>query len=193
MIARTSKHCLVLTSLIALSLSLISTAKAADEVDNPQYTHWAKFKAGSSSTLTCDSKVGPNAIDIHIETTTTLDSVTPDEVALTSSSKVDVMGHSNNPVPVKKTIKAKAPAHESKQAGEKDVQAMGKTFKCKVFELTGNAAAANNAKGANAKNVKDAKATIYVNGDVPGGLVKMELTGGDGKTMVFNLTAMTAK
>ena len=67
---------------------------------------------------------------------------------------------------------------------------MGKTFKCKVFEGTGKPATP--APGAKA-NPTALKGTIFISDDVPGGLVRLEAIGTDGKTETFILTAMDIK
>ena len=167
------KSLAALAAVFALGLAFAAPVRAADEVANPQYHAWAKFKPGSSATLTCDAKVGKQQQEIHIEMTTTLTSVTPEAVEVTSSSKVEAMGHSNNPTPEPRSISAKAPAKDVKEAGEKDVEAVGKTFKCKVIEVTGELAGSNGKKPRTGKYPTDMHATLFVNHDVPGGLVKM--------------------
>jgi hypothetical protein len=67
---------------------------------------------------------------------------------------------------------------------------MGKSFKCEVFEAKGNPDMKPSRGGANAEAMK---ATVYTNGDIPGGLVRIDTTGPDGKDLTFILTAMDVK
>ena len=194
MILSATRQLWVLAAIFGLTIgSATLQTRAADDVANPQYAAWAKFKPGSSATLSCDMKVGPNAIDIHIEMTKTLVEVAADSLIVESSTKSKAMGHESNTPATKQTVKATAPAKDVKETGTADVMAAGKTYTCKVLELTGDAAAANASRPGGRPAAANAKATIYVNHDVPGGVVKMELTAGDGKVMTFILTASEVK
>jgi hypothetical protein len=163
----------------------------ADDVDSPQYAAWAKFKVGSSETLAADITAGPNAV--HVEMTQTLVSVADDQIEIESVAKVEANGHSNNPTPIKRTIKSKAPATDVKETGTQDVKAMDKTFSCKVLELTGDTAVATTPRAGSRQPPPASKVTLYVNSDVPGGLVKLESLTADGKTTTFVLSAMDVK
>jgi hypothetical protein len=184
------RRLLVLASVLVLGFAAIVPARGdeAPMVDSPQYAAWAKFKPDSSSTLSADMKMGPNTV--HVETTTTLKSVTPEKVEVQSAGKMSFMGHDNETPVQTRTIAAKEAKQDKKDLGEQDVAAMGKTFKCKVYEITGANAGAPSAHGGAGA---DAKATIYVSDDVPGGLVKMDIAGANGQKMTFTLTAMDSK
>ncbi len=191
------KFCLV-ASVVALGLAGGTPTRAADELsDSPRYAAWAKFKPETTVTLSGDTKMGPN--EVHMDMVRTLKSVTAEQVEVETSVKVAFMGHTNNPEAKKETIPAKEAKPAMKETGEKDVQAMGKTYKCKVYEISGADAGAMGPGGArphagmaNAAGT-EAKATIYVNDDVPGGLVKMESPGPMGAPIVFTLTATETK
>ncbi len=189
-----SRRFWILSALVSLGFASAMPARADDTlVDSPRYAAWAKFKPESFTTLAMDMKMGPN--DIHVEMTRTLKSVTADEVKLTTTTVATAMGHTGNPNTREETIAAKETKQEMKETGEKDVDAMGKTFKCKVIELTGAAAAAmapqSRAHGP-AGDSANAKVILYVCPDVPGGLVKMETTNAMGP-MMFIMTAMESK
>jgi hypothetical protein len=189
----TCKAAVVSLAAFCLGWTINSTARAADEVASPQYQAWAKFKPGSSSTLTSDMKVGPNgSMTIHVEMTTTLLSVTPEQAEVEAVSKTDMMGRGGNPTHVKRTIKAKEPARDMKETGTEDVKAMDKTFKCKVFKLSGEAAA-NQGSGRGGRGPANATVTLYVNPDVPGGIVKMETIAEGAPPFIFILSAMNVK
>jgi hypothetical protein len=166
-------------------------ARAEDEVANPKYTAWSKFKPGSSNTVSADVDMG--GTHVHINVKRTLISVTDAEVVVELKSTVTVMGRDQQGQPIQQTFDAKADKDVITQKGQQDVDAMGKTFKCTVYEATTKEDVkpdpqAKPMPGANAKT-----ATVYTSDDVPGGLVKLETQGQDGKSMVFILTAMEAK
>jgi len=186
-------NAVVAFSIFCVGAALSSAAWAADEVDSPQYQAWAKFKPGSSATLTSDMKVGPNgSMSVHVEMTRTLVAVTPDHVEVDAASTAQVMGRGSNPTHVKSTIKAKEPAKNYQEAGAEDVKAMDKTFKCKVIKLSGEAAASEGS-GRGGRAPVNAKVTVYVNSDVPGGVVKMETVAEGAPPTTFILTGMNVK
>ena len=149
-------------------------------IDNPQYALWAKYKPGSSATLTgdIDSQMGK----IHVEMTQTLSSITADKATVSSAETVTVMGQSRTMPAQTHDVDAKEAKEEATQTGTKDVTAMGKTFPCKVFEET--------VKGGMGGG---GKITAYVNADVPGGVVQMDVPAPGGKTGSLVMTAMDAK
>ncbi len=193
--AGTSHRLWVLGSIFFLGLAAAAPARAED-VDSPQYGAWAKFKPESSSTLAADIKMGAGN-SFHIETTMTLKSVTAQQVEVEATGKVNIMGQDRTTPPQTRTIPAKETKQDRKDLGEQDVQAMGKTFKCKVYEITGGGASglAPSPRGPAAGGANpNAKATLYVNDDVPGGVVKMDVSSGPGgQAMSFTLTAMDVK
>ena len=72
---------------------------------------------------------------------------------------------------MKQNVNAKIDKSKLNETGEEDVEAAGKTYKCKIVEMT----IARQNPNANAR-VNEVKAKLWVNGDVPGGIVKMETT-----------------
>jgi hypothetical protein len=177
-------------------------ADDATAVPSPRYAAWAKCKPGTSATLSGDMDMGQMG-KIHTEITRTLVSVTPDAATVTVLSKITMMGTERPGRTRTETIPAKEPPRDMKQTGTVDVEAMGKSYKCKVYEATGAAAGQASpvagrpgmgGPGAPAGyNPADAKATAYISDDVPGGMVKLEVTGAAGKLVTFVLTAVDVK
>jgi hypothetical protein len=167
-------------------------ALGGDLKDNPNYQVWARFKPGSSSTVTADIRDGDG--NMHIETTRTLVSVTDDEVVIKTVSKLRRKGKETTQQPISQTIKAKTDKDEIKETGDKDMDAMGKTFKCRVWDSTGPKAAEKPKPGEH-KTIEPGamKATIYVSGDVPGGVVRLDGVGPNGENVTFVLTKFEAK
>jgi hypothetical protein len=170
-----------------------TAARAADAVENPKYHAWSKFKAGSNETLAADVEAGPQKM--HVEVTRTLVSITADEAVVESKTKIDIMGHSHESPGRQETIKATSDKEEVTQTGEETIDAMGKTFKCKVYESKGktDAPAAPAGPGAAAGNPDGPKGTVWASDDVPGGVVKIASTGRNGKAVTFILTGMESK
>jgi hypothetical protein len=168
-----------------------TTTRADDAKDNPNYLVWAKFKPGSTSTVVADIRDGQD--NVHIETTRTLVSVSAETVVVETVSIRKTKGHEITQAPIKQTIPAKTNKDEIKETGRKDMDAMGKTFKCRVWDST---PAKANKTGANAPKVAAAegmKATIYVCDDVPGGVVRLDGVGQNGSNVTFILTKFEAK
>ena len=177
---------------LCIAFCLPLPAQAGDLKDNPNYQIWSKFKPGSSSTVTADIRDGDD--NMHVETTRTLVSVTDDEVLVKTVSKLRRKGKETTQQPVSQTIKAKTDKDEIKQTGDKDTEAMGKTFKCKIWDSAGPKATEKPKPGEHKTTDPGAiKATIYVSDEVPGGIVRLDGVGANGETVTFVLTKFEAK
>ena len=159
-----------------------TTGPAAPMVDNPQYLMWAKFKPGSSCTLTAD--VASPMGKVHREVTQTLKAVTADTVTLEVVDTMTMVGQTRTQPPQTATVKSKEDHEDAKQVGTEDVPAMGKTLKCRVFE----------------QSTKDGQplpggrtAKYYVCDEVPGGIVKAELPGPAGAAVTLELKSTEVK
>ena len=176
---------------IAGTIWLTPLARADDTRDNPNYQVWSKFKPGSTSTVSADLRDGQD--NIHVETTRTLVSITADQVVIHKVSTATQKGHIKTQAPVTETIPAKTTKDEIKETGHKDVDAMGKTFNCRVWDSTTAPPKANTGPGAKPAPGDGVKATIYISDDVPGGIVRLDGTGPNGQSLVFVLTKFETK
>ena len=167
------------------------TALAAEMKDNPNYLVWAKFKPGSSCTVAADIRDGQDYI--LIETTRTLVSVTADQVVVQTVTRAKRNGHEDPAVPINQTITAKTDKDEIRETGRKDVDAMGKTFACRVWDSTPAKADPSAGHSSTPAPAESLKATIYVSDDVPGGVVRLEGQGPKGQSILFILTTFAAK
>jgi hypothetical protein len=151
---------------LALSLvALVGTSALAEQIDNPQFKMWNKFGEGSSVTTTT-SFDAPNGTKMNSEATTKLVSKSDDAITLEVSATMEVMGQTHTLPPHNQTISPKVEkGDEAVQVGTstEKVEAAGKTFDCKIFELKRTL-----------PNGKTVTAKAWVNEDVPGGVVKME-------------------
>ena len=155
-----------------------ATAPAAT-VDNPQYALWSTFRPGSSATMAGDLDAGAMG-KVHLEVTQTLQSVAPDAITLSQATRLTLSGQPQPArPPAKQVIPAKQAAADMTPAGTADVQALGKTFSCRVYDV---GRAGGGPKG-----------TAYVASGVPGGVVKLVLVGPNGRSLTFVLSATDVK
>lgn len=169
-------------------------ARAEDLVDNPQYASWAKLKPGSSITLTTDTAAMGQ--QVKTEMVQKLSELTPDQAVIEVVMSVEAMGTKQARPPQKVSIKAKVPKDqadrtrlpegmkgESKELPDETVDAMGKSYTCKVTEFSGVISGMN------------AKGKIWRNDDVPGQVVKSQVTteGAMASTSTTTLSAMDVK
>jgi hypothetical protein len=172
-------------------------ARGADQVDNPQYQAWSKFAVGSSQTLA--GEMGGNDANtpkMTMESTRKLVEKTDDHVVLEVTATVSIMGQQHTAPARKVTVPAKAEQQDLKSIGSEDVQAAGKTFSCKVFEMSLKDVAAQRPgggpRGGGAATAPQGKAKVWISDDVPGGLVKIQVDTPQG-TMTQTLKSYEAK
>jgi hypothetical protein len=148
--------------------------------DDPRFGAWKKFKVGSSATIA--GNITMQGVEEHVEQTQTLTDVKADSVTVEDKITMTAMGNSQAMPPQSETIKAKTDKMGLKLTGEKDVEAAGKTYKCKVYEMA-----------AKPDQLGGAKGTFYTNDDVPGGTVEMDITDKTGAVKTFKLTGCDVK
>jgi len=181
---------------LVLSLLLSSSVRAA-ELEGMRYEAWAKFKVGSSHTLS--GTVDAGQMQIPSEITQKLIDVKPDHVTVELTSTVTIMGRQHTGKPQQHEIPVKDKDVQAKDLGEDSVDAMGRTFKCHVYEVSGKDAAPPPPGPGGRPAPQDAErvAKIWVSPEVPGGLVKMEIKGrrpqGEDMTVTYLLKSFEAK
>jgi hypothetical protein len=104
-----------------------------------------------------------------------------DHVTVESTTTTTVMGQDHTTPPQKIVIPAKSDAKDVIAHDNEKVDAAGKTFDCKVYETVEPTPQNENAKG-----------KIWVNDEVPGGLVKMEAGSARG-TITYLLKSFEVK
>lgn len=180
-----------LRNILAVAVVLACGSAFAEQIDNPQYTAWAKFKPGTSVTTQMQSDMGGSKTEI--ETTMTLVEINADKAVVENKSTMNMAGQKMD-MPAQKTdVPAKidkpatppggeAPKADVKESSE-DVDVAGKKVTCKVVE------AKTTANGMNMQS------KTWTSDEVPGHLVKSETTS-DGAmkgTTSTKVTAMTIK
>lgn len=156
--------CLLLTS-----FSTAADQPQAEQVDNPIYKVWMKFNVGSSATLT--GQFSADGMQMTSETTRKLTEKADDHVTLEVSTSMTMMGQQHQAPTRQMKVPAKINKPDIEQVGTEDVTAAGQTFHCKVYQINSLDAGAS---GGPQHAEKNAKAKVWVDEDVPGGLIKME-------------------
>ena len=163
--------------LLSIGCGMVMCASVhAGQVENPQYKEWAKYKPGTSMTMSTTSDAGGQSS--KMETKTTIKEVTDDHVTLETAMSMDAGGQKMDmpaqSTEIKKmmeempaTPNAQAPADAPKpdtKTSEESVTVGAGTFKTKLTESTMEAAG------------NKTVSKTWTSDDVPGGMVKMEAT-----------------
>jgi hypothetical protein len=168
------------SAIFGLMLGLgLAVARADDaKIDNPLFVAWSKFDVGASSTVegVVPAQGGPKILWVG---TDTLKEKNADGVKVESTGQAG----DEKEDPLLETIPAKVPADAAVKKGGEDVKAMGRTFKCTVWEIS---AVAMGSEG-------DLKFTCYICNDVPGGVVKTVMHTPGGKDYTYMLTVIKEK
>lgn len=173
-------------SLVALAMMFaIGFSVRAEQIENPSYKNWAKFKPGSSHTMKgTTTAMGQN---IDTEVVTVLKEVTDDKVVLEIAATVN-MGGNAMPQPkqtqeVKKMVEKGDPnvtdPDAYAKATEEDVKIGDTTYKCKLVETT-------KTQGGTTMKMK-----AWMCEEVPGGVVKLDGKG-EGEMAISMNMQMTA-
>jgi hypothetical protein len=162
--------------LVAACVVACGSVAFAEQIDNPAYTAWAKFKPGTSVTTKTEtvSKMGGTENKMEMTTTTKLVDLKPDEATIEMTTQMK-MGGADMPAsttpPQKIPAKIDKPADAGgtapkvdKKEGTDKVEVGGKTYNTKTVETTTDA------------NGMKTTAKVWQSDEVPGGMVKMEST-----------------
>lgn len=145
----------------ALLLALLFQAKG-----NPEYGWWSGFKVGSSVKIRVDLEQG--GMKVVMEGTFTLLELTKDKAVIERKTKVTADGKAQPESTEKEDVSAtedKNPVKIEKE-GDEEIEVAGKKLKCRWIQGTQD----------------DAKVKFWISKDVPGGIVKAEMTPPGGGT-----------
>jgi hypothetical protein len=151
--------------LVVAAMISIAGLVRAEQIANPTFENWKKFGEGSSATIT--SVIDANGQKMNSETTNKLAKKGDDAITVEVSGTMEAFGQKQTIPTRSQTIAPKVEkADAPQQVGEatEKVEAAGKTFDCKVYEVTKQL-----------PNGQSVKSKIWVSDDVPGGVVKMEV------------------
>ena len=168
---------LVAFAILATIHTFAAAAAPADQVDDPGYVHWSKFKPGSSTkTLTLNETSG---MKLSIQMTTTLLAVTPEKITVEVTSETDSSG-TKLPTRTRKTdiaAKRAKPADPSLIKESKETLTFkGKSYPCTLSEETHGT-----------MHIK-----TWFSNEIPGGLLKAQVTD-EGTAMTTTLVDFTIK
>jgi hypothetical protein len=165
--------------------SVMVAAANAEQVESPIYKAWASFKVGSNKTL--GGTMSRGGFNMQMEMKEALVEVTSDHVTVEVISSVDAMGNHHDSPPRRQEYPAKIyKPKDWREIGKEDVQAMGRTFHCVVYE--GISAAPGRGGQVNESNGK-----IWTAKEVPGGVVQMRVNSSGGADITFVLKDYQAK
>jgi hypothetical protein len=149
-----------------LMVAMLASSSRADQVDNPRYLAWAKFKVGSSRTWAGLVQAGP--LKILVQMKSTLRNVAEDHVTIETRTTLDFGQGPREGRPILLTEEARIEALEVKSLGEENLDLMGRTFKCQVYQMKDDAVDGK-------ERPWGGKAKVWVCPDVPGGVVKIDV------------------
>jgi hypothetical protein len=162
---------------------LAAPAAGADEkkpadtpAENPRFTHWAKFKTGSSITMTGEVDAGGQKVQTQVKTT--LVEVAKDAVTVETVISMNLGGQEHAQPARKEVIKAATAGETMKLVAEEEVTVAGKALKCKVYEFQ--------------KPGQKETTKVWVSDVVPSGAVKMSMNTPQGK-VTFTAKEFEAK
>ena len=122
-----------------LGLVLSASTVRAEDVDNPEYVQWSKFKVGSFVTMKMETETGGNKTEM--ENTTTLVELTKEKAVIETKghmmmggNKIDIPANKREiPAKVKKAEGGKGEGPKAKE-GNEEIEVGGKKVKCKTVE-----------------------------------------------------------
>ncbi len=140
------------------------------DVDNPEYKHWSKFKAGASAKTRMEMETA--GMKIVTTSTTTLKSIDKDKAVVASESETEMMGNkTKSPLPdreVPAKVKKQEPARQEgpkPEEGDETIEAAGAKWKCHWVKTTSEVGGTKSTT------------TVWTCDDVPGYMVKMTMDG----------------
>lgn len=144
---------------------------------NPEYDHWANCKAGSWVKLKVEAEQG--GIKILMESTHKLLELTAEKAVVERKSKTTVGGQAQPEDTEKEDVPAGNDPNPTKieKEGDEEIDVAGKKLKCHWIQ----------------GSQKEAKVKFWISKDVPGGVVKAELTAPNAPLMKVTATEWEKK
>jgi len=146
-------------TLLAIALTCLLQAK-----ENPEFTWWAKSKAGSWVKLKMEAEA--QGIKILVESTHTLLEITADKAVVEQKTKVSAGGQAQPENTEKEEIlkdKEKDPITIEKE-GDEEIEVAGKKLKCHWIQGV---------------QKEKTKVKFWLAKEIPGGVAKGEVSGGE--------------
>lgn len=145
----------------AIVVLLFCAVAPAEEISNPAYEAWAKFKPGASTRVIGSTKT--MGMETTLEINTKLLEVEADQVTLEVAASITMNGNKMDQPAQKQQVKARVQkADVPAPAGEEQVTINGTTYNCKVYAMT------------RTQDGTTISAKSWMSDQVPGGVVKIE-------------------
>lgn len=146
---------------------VFSQVALAQNVPNPMYSAWMKFKPGATATYSGESRT--LGIDATIETTIKLVNVASDKVTIEVRRKVTSGSDTVEQPATTETIQAVLPASIAMAADpDEEIEVNGRKYKCRVFR-------AQQVESADGKKVDlGLVSRTWLSEEVPGGIVRVD-------------------
>lgn len=154
---------IALPTLLAVFIfcALPAARAAGEEVANPAYDAWSKFKPGATTRVAGSTKT--MGMETTLEINTKLLEVAADKVTLEVSASITMNGNKMDQPAQKQEVKAKVQKEDiPAPAGEEQITVDGKTYNCKVYALT------------RTQEGTTISAKSWMSDEVPGGVVRVE-------------------
>ena len=156
-------------TLLVIAAGLLAT----QESDNLEYKQWASCKVGSWVKMRSEIEVAGNKLPVPNEMTTTLIDVDETKAVVEQVLATDIAGAAPEKAK-KKTHRAKISRKDSNEKeGDEEIDVAGKKLTCHWVEVKAAAAGTK----------------TWTHPDVPGGIVRLEITVGADKTRITRLYA----
>lgn len=169
--------CLLAFAFLATAQTFAAAAPAADQIDDPGYVHWSKFKPGSSTKVLTSSET--SGMKTSTQITTTLLAVTPEKITVEVTSEAESSGTKLPPRTRKHDVAAKRPKPADPSLTKESKETLtfdGKSYRCTLSEET--------------------RGTLHIktwlSDEIPGGLLKAQITD-DGVSITSNLVDFKIK
>lgn len=178
-----------LCRLLAIAVvGMLGATAFAEQIDNPQYTAWAKFKAGTTVTTKSETsmKMAGNENKTSTTMTTKLSEITPTEATVETTMESN---GTSTPLPARKIpAKIDKPADNTAAAPKADVkegtdkvEVAGKSYNAKTTETTSEA------------NGNKTVSKTWMSDEIPGGMAKMESSTSGAMEMKTTMTVTDIK
>lgn len=144
-----------------LLTTLCAAVATAQDVPNPAYEAWSKFKPGATAKVVGSTKT--MGLETVVEITTRLVEVTPQQATVEVSAVITSGGNRVEQAPERAPVAARVKQSEAPApVGEEEITVNGQKYHCRVYEL---------------KKTEDGTtltARTWMSDQVPGGIVKVE-------------------
>jgi hypothetical protein len=173
---------------------MLASVAFGQQVDNPQYTGWAKFKPGTTVTMKSQSETKmqgmADPMKSEMTSTTKLVDMKPDEATVETTTKMVMMGNetampaNTMKVPAKVDSGKAGPATadmKNVKEGTDKVEVGGKSYDCKTKEYDMET------------NGMKTHTKVWTSDQVPGGTVKMESTSTGAADTKMTMTLVEVK